>query len=59
MVSMMADEVKAMTDWELTTYREKIEDLLAHAEVPKYYLPRERLQSNWQLSWRSRTREVA
>jgi hypothetical protein len=40
----MADEVPAMTDWELARYREKLEDVLAQAEVPKYYLPREQLQ---------------
>jgi hypothetical protein len=33
-----------MADWELTTYREKLENLLAQAEVPKYYLSREQLQ---------------
>jgi hypothetical protein len=34
-----------MADWELTEYRKGLEDALAQAEVPKYYLPREQLQA--------------
>jgi hypothetical protein len=39
-----SDYVTAMADWELAEYRKSLEDALAQAEVPKYYLPREQLQ---------------
>jgi hypothetical protein len=38
------NEETALADWELTAYRESLEERLAHAELPRYSLPRGRLQ---------------
>jgi hypothetical protein len=54
-----SDYVTAMADWELAEYRKSLEDALAQAEVPKYYLPPNSCKSSCQPSWRSRTREGA
>jgi hypothetical protein len=34
-----------LTDWELTVYREKLEDVLGQAELPKLSRPRKELQA--------------
>jgi hypothetical protein len=34
-----------LADWELTTYREKLEDVLGQAELPKLSRPRTELQA--------------
>jgi hypothetical protein len=34
-----------LADWELTAYREKLEDVLGHAELPELSRPREELQA--------------
>jgi transposase len=35
----------ALADWELTAYREKLEETLALAELPRLSRPREELQA--------------
>jgi hypothetical protein len=35
----------ALTDWELTVYREKLEETLGQAELPRLSRPREELQA--------------
>jgi hypothetical protein len=40
-----ADYAAALTDWELTTYREKLESVLRQAELPWGSLPREELHA--------------
>jgi hypothetical protein len=40
-----ADYTAALTDRELTAYREKLEETLALAELPKLSRPREELQA--------------
>jgi hypothetical protein len=34
-----------LTDWELTAYREKLEETLGQAELPRLSRPREELQA--------------
>ena len=40
-----ADYAAALADWELTAYRERLENRLAQAELPWGSLPREELQA--------------
>jgi hypothetical protein len=39
-----ADYAAGLADWELTAYRERLEETLALAELPVTSLPREELQ---------------
>jgi predicted secreted Zn-dependent protease len=40
-----ADYAASLADWELTAYRERLEETLALAELPKLSRPREELQA--------------
>jgi hypothetical protein len=40
-----ADYTASLADWELTAYRERLEETLALAELPKLSRPREELQA--------------